>query len=248
MQIKYAIESISSLDNISDFQCAQLALVFGANIDQAVETAENMQHFRELYQIKDTIKDAAYSFCRLFKLAPGHVMYLSYSSLTDSYLACFDAKAFKDTAFKTDQDYKDWQAGSYYLFQAMSPDLASIRKGVTMMYECDGYDYPGMHPRTSQRLCQEMYGVYPLQFHKIKFFHSGMFLNLLLAACKPFLPTRVTSKHEVGCTLAHDKKNRDTRLSELFLQPNVEVAEQNTLTKAILYIKRRVEMEASFSL
>ena len=70
INIKTAISSDPELDPVSDFMCAQLALVDGDNIESALARVHQLQCFREEYGIRDTVQDASKQIVDYIKLFP----------------------------------------------------------------------------------------------------------------------------------------------------------------------------------
>ncbi|CAB9529756.1 hypothetical protein (Partial), partial [Seminavis robusta] len=57
LEIKAAIHLSPEMDQIKDFDCAQLAIVDGDNRAKALERVQHFQIFREEYELKDTLEE-----------------------------------------------------------------------------------------------------------------------------------------------------------------------------------------------
>ena len=80
------------------------------------------------------------------------------------------------------------------------------------------YDWKkGWDIKLLKRIWSEIGGVYPLTWHKFKYFNNGLAMNVLVSMLKPFLPTHALSKIDYGCKF-------EQRLDKLYLIPNVEAA------------------------
>jgi len=71
LDIRSAIANAAEIDPVSDFMCAQLALIDGDNIIKALERVLHLQYFREEYGILDTAEDGRRHLMRLVDLFPG---------------------------------------------------------------------------------------------------------------------------------------------------------------------------------
>jgi hypothetical protein len=70
INIKAAIAANPDVDSVSDFMCAQLALIEGDNIEGAIARAYHLQCFREEYGIRDTSEDGKKCFADYVELFP----------------------------------------------------------------------------------------------------------------------------------------------------------------------------------
>jgi len=87
----------------------------------------------------------------------------------------------------------------------------------------------------------ELGGAYPCTFQQIKYFHTGMFINLFYSMTKRVLPESLHSKFQVGCQF-------DRRLDAIYMVPNVERASQRIIERFDESLKRRFDNVANFSL
>ena len=79
LSIKAAIVGDPEVDNLSDFEYAQLALMDHGDVEAAVERARHMQTFKHEYGITDTLEQSRQLLPKLVKLLPGMPLSLSYN-------------------------------------------------------------------------------------------------------------------------------------------------------------------------
>lgn len=242
--IKTAIEGDAEIDNLSDFMYVQLALIEKDNIEGALERAAQLQAFKEEYGILDTKSDGL-KHLRDFvvKLFPKYILSFSFDSeSTGSYVLIYDHKGFDIKALDTEAKLVTWLATTYYSAFSLCPDFESIRSGVVVMAECEGYNWTkNIDVKTYQRFWSEIGVALPVKFRLHKHFHCGVFINLLFSLTKKFLPSEITSKFDMGCQF-------DGRLDEIYLIPTVAAANQRLLNNMGEALERRYSNMKSYSL
>ena len=147
----------------------------------------------------------------------------SFDEERGSYVIICDYTGFEGNAVRVSDNRKTWLCGVYYLLSCACPNLDSIRRGVIVIAECEGYDWTKHVDVASLRIFwNELVEAYPIRFRKIKYFHNGMFLNLAISMTKRFVPKGSISVIETGCKV-------DQRLDAMYLVPTVEKANARLL-------------------
>jgi hypothetical protein len=83
--------------------------------------------------------------------------------------------------------------------------------------ECEGHT-PGKGMDLKWfRMIWDITKAYPAKYNSVKFFHCGVFVNLLLSSIKKFLPPDIRSVFDIG-------KTAPQRLDTLYLVPSYELA------------------------
>jgi hypothetical protein len=139
IHIKAAIAANPEIDSISDFMCAQLALIDGENLQAATERAYHLQCFREEYGIMDTVEDGRKCFADYMHLFPKYHLHFTYYHQEGRYVMIFDNTHFDSSLVKSEESLRCWLGGTYYTAVALCPDFEAIRKGVICVAECEGY-------------------------------------------------------------------------------------------------------------
>ncbi|CAB9503857.1 expressed unknown protein [Seminavis robusta] len=245
MAIKQAIESNPEVDNESDFFYAAMALVEQGNVEAAVRRTHNLQEIRQEYDIVDSFERGRRALHQSFQLYPEHFLSFSYSYQYGSYVLVVDfAKQPTVQLFHSHiEGMKPKLREIYYMNQIVSPDFESIRKGAILVAECGRVDLvTGTKNMTLFRHIWHIILAFPSKMQKVKHFHTGLFSNLLVSATKKFLPEEMCSSLEVGCICEAGSLDR------LYLQPNLEAANQRVLCRLEETLLRRYENEAKFKL
>jgi hypothetical protein len=173
--IKTAIEAEPEIDNLLDFWYVQLAVVCRNDVVSAVERARNMQYFKQEYDIRDTMEDAKRTIQNLNNLFEHFVISFSYNGTNKNYVVVIDMTTMDYRALQTDRAWRDYLAGVYYLKQAAFPNFECMCQGITILHECQGFDFYGKFGGLGllSRLSKELLGDHPALHHSIKWFHTG---------------------------------------------------------------------------
>lgn len=139
INIKTAIAANPEIHPVSDFMCAQLALIEGDNTDGAIGRLYQLQCYREEYGILDTAADGRKCFAEYMKLFPR--LHLSFTFHADSgaYVMIYDNAQFDSSHMRSEEQLHNWLGGNYYTCAALCPDFESIRTGAVVVAECQGY-------------------------------------------------------------------------------------------------------------
>ena len=87
----------------------------------------------------------------------------------------------------------------------------------------------------------EVAAVYPLLYHRIRFFRTGMFRNLKTSMIRKLLLTHIYQRFETGCQY-------DGRLRSLFLMPTLELANRRLLARFDDTLRQRYDHQDTFKL
>lgn len=251
-QIKAAVDRCPELDPVSDFMYAQEAIVAmradptEANLEVILERMSQFQEYRKQHSFPDR------SYCAFSRkvlhqvfndIVPGHYLSFAYYADESSYVLAADMSTFSRQVLNNHENQGAYLAVNWLLMEAQQPDFEAIRNGVTVMADCEGYDWKNkdMVNMGVMRLLSEIDSLYPVHVKKMKFFHTGMFANLCFAMTKKLMPPHMIKRVDVGCQWKG-------RLKEMFLLPNLETANRKNLSRIDEALRRRAVNEASFTL
>jgi hypothetical protein len=242
--VKAAIVADPEIDNLSDFMYAQWALMCQNNVEQAVHKARQLQWFREEYGISDCTEQCRQMVVGACTLCPGGFLSLSYNHRDGNYVLIYDMAAIDShKCYATVESTRVSLGSVYYMFQAMNPDFQAIRQGIVFLVECSGFDWrQNMDLASFRKAWCELLLVYPKRFQKIKYFNTGVFMNLMNSLKKRFLPKHIMDKIDSTCKLD------GCRLSDLYAVPTLEACHQRLLARVEDSIWKRQQNEASFRL
>jgi hypothetical protein len=92
-----------------------------------------------------------------------------------------------------------------------------------------------------KKLWTEVIAEYPIDIKRLKYFHSGTAMNILVALLKPLIAEPLRSNIETGCVF-------EKRLDKVYLVPTLEVANQRLLKRLSATMQRRYANEGTFRL
>ena len=241
LDIKYVIENLPELDNLSDFWYAQLAIVCKDNVEDAVQRAVGLQSFRQEYNILETLHDGQRRLSDYVRLLPQYLLAFSFSHQDDSYVVVLDWNKANFSSLSSVEKVNSFFAGAYYLHHALQPDIASIRNGCIALAECEGVEWSKkLDFKLLHKLASQMASFYPYK-PVVKHFHTGLVMNVLLSLTRQFLPGEFKEKLQTGFSC-------HARLDTLFLVPTAEAAMERMLCRMHESLKRRFEKSNAFSL
>ncbi|CAB9509461.1 expressed unknown protein [Seminavis robusta] len=176
-------------------------------------------------------------------MMPRLILSFAYHRPSGGYVLVGDLQGYDQALLRTDDGWRKHICGTYYMLQAFNSDFASIRRGITIIVECDGITAAAnLDFNVSKRLCTDIYAVYPFVTRQLKYFHGGLLSNLLLSFCRPLLPKSVHSKFQTGCVFSGG------RLDSFFALPDMETSNQQTIRQMQESAQKRYVMAAAFRL
>ncbi|CAB9507575.1 unknown protein [Seminavis robusta] len=242
LSIKASIETNNEIDPVSDFACVHLAMIFQGDVEAAVESALHLQCFRQDYDIMDTLSDSRRALAKLIKLFPKFYMSYSFNKEDGNYYLVYDVTQFCIKKMTRTEMFTTFNAGAYFFKHAMTVDFALMRKGSVFIAECEGYSWTKhMDISMFQRVWLEVVWAYPVRYHAVKAYNTGVMFNVFWSTLKKLLPAKSVGKYEAGYQF-------EGRLDSIFMVPTVEAANQTLLHNLDLILQRRYDLEKSFSL
>lgn len=261
-KIRTALQSTPEIDNLSDFYCAQLAIATTANaadqgvVDEsdeheetgiirgAVHTAQHLQDLKEQYDIRDTQEDAHKSI-RDFLNLMGPRAFLSFGFYRNggSYCVIYDISQVKQERLKSRSDVADIVIrGMFYMCHALACDLEAVRRGGVLICECEGFDWKEhLDFAMVRKIYTEVSNAYPVTFQRFKYFHAGVFINMLNSLKRRILPKRMVDKIDRACQF-------DGNLSDMYLVPTPEAACEKVCRNFCKALTTRYNNQRSFRL
>jgi hypothetical protein len=152
-----------------------------------------------------------------------------------------DQAAFRQSALRNDDNWRNYLGFIYYILQALCPDLYAIRQGIHVLVECEDFDWRYFDIKIQRRIWTEIMNKYPVNFGKVKHFHTGTFANLLASMARQFIPPHIRNKFQMGCHVVF-------RLDSFYLLPTPEIAERKVISCMEQCLQRRFDNQSSFSL
>lgn len=242
LDIKDAIEDTPDIDNLTDFQYAQLAIVDQDDIEMALERARKMQDFKRQYDIRDSVECGLRCMKEFVDLLPGH--WLSLSSAEGQCVLVADVSKLTVDRIRTSSDgLHTWLAGTYFMCHVLSSEFYAMRHGFTILAENQGYDFKkNFGLDLHSKLWKELASVYPLQISKMKNYNTGLVYNMLVRMAKSFVTEEIHSRFEVGCVCELGT------LDKLYATPNQRVANERLMIRLHESLRRRYQNETDFRL
>jgi hypothetical protein len=244
LALKAAIESSDHIKNVSDFDVVTVALGCEGNLERALEAAYKLQCFRELYKIEESVEDGIRTIRGLMQQHPGLILEVCYLPSEQTYWFFLDFARFLPALVKSDQDFRLFQGGAYYIYRAMSSSIQSIRKGAITMIECDGVSRQNVDLRFEERIFHELWEYYPVRYKETFCLHTPMVFVVFLGVIKRLMNNSQIASLQTACSFG----GYEGRVDALFKMPTLEIAQENLLARIEGYLTERYQNEREFSL
>lgn len=246
LQLKDAVAKAADVKRglLTDLDYATYALVSRGNLEEALMRIRGVQQFQDYYQIDNSVDQGMFYLKELIRLQPGVILNLDICSLSQEGILALDLGTFNATrtlesspedTFHTSRSWKVHAVGFYYLLRALQPCLASVREGVSLLFDCDGMEEENETWDCAVRLHQEMAFCFPQTLQEILCYNTGYAATLFWSSMKPMLPVQAREVLRLGCQIdvqTIDPCAAPKRLRNLYLVPNREEATHHLLKRA----------------
>ncbi|CAB9531788.1 expressed unknown protein [Seminavis robusta] len=257
LAIKAAVEASSELDNLTDMEYGQHAIIAQGNLAKALKRIEGLQWCRKEFGIDNTADQGYYFLEETSKLHMGSLLTIDTCPITGEGIlgwdlgACFPQVAFEchpnDTVME--RNWKIHAGGCYYVLHAVQPSFAAIREGTFCLVDGHNMSWGNISMMYQRRLHDEVWTHYPFKVKKIMEYNTNSIAAAFWSLMKPLIPKCIRNVMELGCQVEFvDSKAAPRTLRELYLQPSVEESTFHMLKRAHQLLTLRARNEASFRL
>jgi hypothetical protein len=261
IQLKHAVNESERLDlqsPISDMELAHHAIIAQGNVVEALVRIEGLDRFRREYRIDQSVEQGVSFVLNFMKQQPGYLLHIDANPHTYEAVMVSDSAAFSDKSaleatsnVTADEQWRICVGAIYYLHYAvLSPTLASVRQGIAATVECDGVGWHNIGSEYISRLFEEMFSYLPVRFTQIRAYNTTVVANLLFSLARPFMSPNMSRSVQLGHQIA-DPTNFSggpRRLSEFYLQPSLEIAQQRVLQRVQALLTVRLHNDKEFRL
>ena len=265
LDIKQAVQDDPDLNELSDYDYSVYALVTKGDLENALYRIQGLQHFREEYKIHDTVEEGMELIKAFCKQQPWVILDLAYfpisvvrnvqtaeeevgptanQTLMDGYfILVMDYAAWNPKALKTEEDWRIFLGGMYYICKAARSDLHSVRKGLISLVETLGMSWKNFSVDMFSRAWYHMYDYLPQQYQHIYWVHSSVMANITHSLLKT-LSKELGRKVQLGRSLGECHSRLDT----LYKVPSADQAQDKLLQTFEKYLHVGESNQGSFSL
>lgn len=240
LDIKEMVEGLADLDNLSDLMYAQLAIICGNNVEDAVQRCYGMQEFRHEYNIVDNFEQGRRYLRWVFKMFPWQFLSFPFSEKDGAYVFVHDFSKFEPKAFTCPDMADDWLKSMYYSHFLFIPDLESIRKGLICVIECEEMKYRRDVNKHFSFFFSQFLTHYPF-YGQCHWYHTGAMVNIFASILRKILPKDLRDNFLVGYQF-------DGNLGDAWLVPTVEEANARMLASMETALQLRYQNEKNFVL
>jgi hypothetical protein len=177
---------------ISDLEYVQHAIVAKNVVSKALKRIRRLKAFKEEHGISETatVEETTEMLKRLEDLSPS--MFMGFGKDDKGrYVTTWNYNAFLPAAYQNPEDWKACFSAFYYLFDAMQPDIASIREGIVMIADCEGVGWKNFSLKMEKQAAHLYQDAYPIRIKEMTMLNPPSVFKVIYALCKPFLSKRV---------------------------------------------------------
>jgi hypothetical protein len=248
-EIKEAIQNDPDLRLISDFEVAQLAIVT-LGLEDLYSVRERvlaMQSLRDEYKIVDTPEEGVELMRGLTCLQqPGYILAFDLAPNGRNYTAVIDFAKKRPSNVNSDEDWRVYLGGFYYMLTAACSNLTTIREGIVHLCECDGMSYQNFSHSVTERFLEELAMHFPIEVKESLWVHTPMVANIFCSFIKRWLNSRQGrwERIKLGCQLDH----YDGRMDALLNTPSPQAAQEKLLRNLYMALSERFHNQKIFQL
>jgi len=187
-------------------------------VDDAVQRIRHLQYFRETYNVKDTLEDAMETLQAYFEQHPGSVALVDVqgvsgnSSLQDEDelncvlamdMNCAGWQGDFSSTVNCDAHFRTYAVGYYYIYNVLNCNVAAMRRGLILIYECEGmkwsFSQQITYVKIYRRLSEELMEAYPLHSRKMMAYNTPGWVNFVFSLSKNFMTESYQQSVKLGC-------------------------------------------------
>ena len=254
LDIKQAVEDCHYVTNISDFECAKLAICCcssspnndnnNKSMDQILDIVHKLECFRNQYRLDDTLEDAMTTLEQFHYYQPGLLLDVSYIPSEQCYTSSSDMAKMNFTNLQTEDQWRAFQGGCYYWITSMESDFTSIRNGIIVLNECEGMSMLNFNIRAQERAINELWSYYPAKHQESVWLNAPVAATMFYGFVKSIINNELLQSWKLDGPL----DGYDGRLDTLFLMPTLELSQQALLHRMEGFLRQRYDNIQSFSL
>ena len=259
LELKLAVMGSEELDNLSDMEYAQHAIIAGGKVEEGLRRIERMQVFRQYYQVDNSIEQGLKYIRALIEQQPGFLLNIDIDLARNEAInvfdcGCFDPNVALSCSASPETGYQDnWKVFAcavYYIKYISQPTLAVVRHGLLELGDFGGYGWSNFSVEVNQKLMDEVISWLPTKWNGLLMYNTGSAANVIMGLCKPLMSESMRNSLHLGCQVIESdgSRNNHRRLSEFYMQPTPEEAQKSLLERAEVLITTRRHNEDTFRL
>jgi hypothetical protein len=253
LRIKEAVEEDTAINNLSDMEYAQHAILAMGDLNLALCRIQGLQCFRRDYQVDNSPSQGVKYLKQFMILQPGAILNIDICPDTGEAVFGFNrgaldpAIAFKCSIQDTvpEQNWKIHAITVYYFLHILQPSLKAVREGICFVFDGHQMSWRNINSTFTSRILGEVWYHYPFRVKKMEEYNTNVASSMFWSLLRPFMPKAWTSKWEFGCQI---ETTSQRTLSELYLQPSLEQAQVHILRRVYQLLSMRAQNEANFCL
>lgn len=255
LELKELARQNRDLKPLSDMAYAQFAITYKGNHQEALIKMENLQTFKDMYQVDGSPSQGEQYLNSIMKLQPGFLLGLDTDHKTGEGIIILDnSKNYPSRAFEVhphdtvlEQNWRDHVVGNYYMLRTVQPNLLAIREGAVVLGESTGMGWHNVNMAYENRVKEEFWAHYPIKFKRWMIYNTNPMATIYWNLIRKLFPEDIRDSLHLGCDV-DPKANKRITLTDIYLYPNVEASRQRVIQGAKELLEERLRNEESFRL
>jgi hypothetical protein len=194
MAIKKAMmeEDTALAAQVTDMEYAQHAIVAKEKVPKALKRIKRLHAFKEAHGIQDkySLDGAMESIQKFEALSPGVISSFGQSE-NGRYVFVMLYREFIANNYRNKEDWDNCFAAFFYLFEAMQPDIYSIREGLAMIADCEGMGWKNFSLEMEKNATALYQDSYPARIKELTMLNAPGILRAMYVLIAPFLNKKV---------------------------------------------------------
>lgn len=201
LALKAKVLAAEDVDDLTDFEIAQFALVSKTDHERAMKRVRRLQALRRRYSIGSTMEHVKASFAFIEQNSPG--LFLGMSTTKDGCTALFNESQLFQRNGKIpvdDENIAAMMSFMVHLLEAVSPDITAVRNGLVSVSLCEGVGWGNFNMEMERRGAEVYQDSYPIRMKGLYMLDPPFIINAIMDIVKVS-----TSATRSGQTATSDK-------------------------------------------
>lgn len=249
--IKSTVEADEKLDNLTDMEYLQHAIVAKEKVEKALKRVKRMQAYKKKYGIAkdgDDYEAGWKVIQQFFDQQPGMMTGIGIDT-KGRLVSCFDYKKFMPKKVKTEEDWKIFMGAFFYMFQALQPNVAAIRDGTVWICDCKGMGWDNFSLEIEKRGAEFYSDAYPMRIKELAMIDAPKIINAMYNLIKVFLSQKIKDSMCFEKKESYFESRKGVYPADVLPEPLGGTANDELVAKRFQeYLKQRCDNIASFKL
>lgn len=246
--LEYQESLVGAASFMTDFDFLEFSFAIPrGDLTLALKNISAMQRFRDEYQILESVEEAEEIVTQFVNFVmPGLILSVGWDDDTSHYHIVLDLAKGRgdqvDPSTGSEDNVRSQMGAFFYIFQAVQPDAAAMRRGVIFVAECEGMQLHNVFFPGLRQFYKDLRSVYPLKHDEVTWLRPPAVASMLAQFLRPVMNAEMSDKLTVGSAM----DEMGERLDRLCFVPTFEAANQRLVSNITKLLLRRYAIAKDF--